>query len=233
MIQPNIIVSISGIPKTGKTHFALTFPPPIKLYSFDLGADFVRTKFPDKEIEIHNFVLPIVDSTDSVWAMPIWEEFYAEYKADIEGGGFQTVVIDTASAVEEVLRQSILEEFKQDKPEKQTLASNEYVARNLRMGTLFSRPRNAGMNLVTIQYLRDEWIKAKNSKRAEPTGNLILDGWNKTEGQADINIEMSTNEKGGKTVMVATIKSNRFDRDLNGQSFDDSDYQELTALLGF
>ena len=232
MIQPNIIVSISGLPKTGKTHFSLTFPEPIKVYSFDLGADFVASKFPKKTIEVHNFTLPIVESESTKWALPIWEEFYAEYKRDIDGGKFKTVVLDTATAVESILRQSTLEELRQDKPGKQKLATNEYVARNLRMTTLFARPRVAGMNLVTIQYLREQWLKSKNSDRAEPTGELVLEGWNQTEGQADIIIEMTTAIKGGKTIMVSTIKSNRFDRDLNGKSFDDTDHTELMALLG-
>jgi len=232
MITPNILVSLSSLPKCGKNHLSYTFPDPIKVYCFNGGADFVRTKFPDKKIEVHNFALPIVESESATWALPVWEEFYSEYKGDVESGKFNTVVLDTATEIEAVLRQATLEELRQDKPGKQKLATNEYIARNLRMTTLFSRPRIAGMNLVSLQYLSGEWVKSKGSDRAEPTGNLVLQGWNQTEGQADLIVEMTTNSKGGKTVMVATIKANRFDRELNGKSFDDTDYTELLALLG-
>lgn len=230
-LVPNILVSISGLPKSGKTHLAMTFPEPIKVFSFDLGADFVRTKFPDKKIDVQNFVLPIVESGNETWALPVWERFYAEFKKVAESGEYQTVVLDTASAVESTLRQAILEELQQDKPGKQKLATNEYVARNLRMAAIFARARTLGINLVTIQYLREQWIRRPGSDKADPTGELIIDGWNQTEGQADVNIEMETKVKAGKTVMIATIKSNRFDRDFNGKQYEDTTYDEVIAVL--
>ena len=236
---PNVLVSISGLPKTGKTFLSFTFPPPIKCFSFDVGSDFVRTRFPDKVIDVQNFSLPIIESEDETWALPVWEEFYSEYKRIVEEQEYQTIVLDTATAVESILRQAILEELQEGKPGKKKLATNEYVARNLRMTALFTRARNSGVNLVTIQYLREQWVKRPGADKADPTGLLIVDGWNQTEGFADINIEMTTKEKTvvegskpvKKTVMVATIKSNRFDREQNGQSFEDTTYDEIIALL--
>lgn len=236
---PNILVSISGLPKTGKTHLAMTFPEPIKVFSFDVGSDFVRTKFSNKVIDVQSFALPIVEAEDETWALPVWAEFSTEYKRVVEGQEYQTIILDTATAVESILRQTILEELQEDKPGKKKLATNEYVARNLRMGALFTRARNNGVNLVTIQYLREQWVKRAGSDKAEPTGALIIDGWNQTEGLADINIEMTTKEKivaegdkpVRKTVMVATIKANRFEREQNGQSFEDTTYDEIVAVL--
>ena len=228
---PNILVSISGLPKTGKTFLSMTFPEPIKVFSFDLGADFVRTKFPDKVIDVQNFNLPIIESESFSWALPVWDDFYKQYKRDVEGGKYQTIVLDTATAVESILRQAILEELQQDKPNKQKLATNEYVARNLRMTALFSRAKVSGVNLATIQYLREQWVRKPGSDKAEPTGELIVDGWNQTEGQADINIEMTTKVKAGRTIMLATIKSNRFEREMNGKQFEDTTYEEIIAIL--
>jgi len=228
---PNILVSISGLPKTGKTFLSMTFPEPIKVFSFDLGADFVRTKFPDKVIDVQNFNLPIIESESFSWALPVWSDFYKQYKRDVEGGKYQTIVLDTATAVESILRQAILEELQQDKPNKQKLATNEYVARNLRMTALFSRAKVSGVNLVTTQYLREQWVRKPGSDKAEPTGELIVDGWNQTEGQADINIEMTTKVKAGRTIMLATIKSNRFEREMNGKQFEDTTYEEIIAIL--
>lgn len=240
---PNILVSVSGLPKTGKTWLSMSFPEPIKIFSFDLGADYVRTKFPDKNIEVQNFAMPIIESEDMTWAAPIWEEFYKDYKETVEGGEYQTVVIDTATAMEAMLRQTVLEELQdvaaEKGKEKQKLATNEYQRRNLRMKAIFDLAKTNGINLVTIQYLGEKWVKRQGSDRAEPTGDLIVQGWNQTEGFADINIEMATKMKlvmenkkpVEKTVMVATIKSNRFDRDQNGKSFEDTTYEELVALL--
>lgn len=242
-LVPNTIVSISGLPKTGKTHLAFTWPEPIKCFSFDLGADFVRTKFPDKVIDVENFVMPVVESEDLAWASPIWGEFYVAYKEAVESREYQTVVIDTATAMEAMLRQTVLEELQDVAGErgkaKQKLATNEYQRRNLRMKAIFDLAKTRGVNLVTIQYLGEKWVKRPGAERAEPTGDLILQGWNQTEGFADVNIEMNAITKMvrankhpvERTVMVATIKSNRFDRDQNGKSFDDTTYDELIALL--
>jgi hypothetical protein len=229
---PNILVSISGEPKTGKSHLAMTFPEPIKIYSFDGGAEFVRKKrFSHKAIEVAHFTLPIIESTDETWALPVWEGFYSQYKQDVESGKYRTLIIDTATAMEATLRQAILEEHQNDKPSKKKLATNEYVARNLRMKAIFDRAAVNGVNLVVIQYLKEEWVRRPGSDKAEPTGKLILDGWNQTEGFADINLEMTTKTEAGRTFMVATIKSNRFEREMNGKSFKDTTYDDITALL--
>jgi hypothetical protein len=232
-LTPNVIFSVSGLPKSGKTHLYMTAPEPIKVYSFDLGADSVRKrKFPNKAIEIHNFYLPIIESEHpQPWAQPVWDEFYSEYKKDVEGGKFKTLAIDTATAVDSILRQAILEEKQEGKPNKEKLATNEYVVRNLRMTAIFARARVAGINLFTVQYLMPEWKKNPNSDKAEPTGRLVPDGWNQTDGQADVVLRMETKIKAGKSVMVCTIDANRFERDFNGKSFEDTTFEEIVTLL--
>jgi len=227
---PNIIVSISGLPKVGKTHFACTFPDPIKIYSFDLGADFVRGKFPDKDITVVNFSLPIIDDEDAdAWALPVWEEFYQMYQTDVVGGTYETLVIDTATALEQVIRQAALEAIQQLKPTKQKLATKDYLVRNLRMKAIFDLAKTNGVNLATIQYMREKWAK-RGGEMPEPTGEIVLSGWEQTEGFADINIEMVTKFT-NKTIMVSTLKSNRFDRDVSGKTFNDFTYDELVTML--
>lgn len=235
--RANMLVSISAKPKSGKSYFSMTFPEPIKIYSFDLGAEFVRkSKFPDKAITIKDFVLPIIDSEHpEPWAQPIWESFYQEYRRDVESGTYQTLVIDTATAVETILRQSVFEELADEAAGKgrlkTKLATNEYTARNLRMSALFGRAKNNGVNLVTIQYLKQEWVKAPGKERAEPTGELVLDGWNQTDGLVDVVLEMEGKFKAGKRVHMTTIKANRFDDSFDGKVFEDTNYEELYALL--
>uniref|UniRef100_A0A6M3KXT6 Putative ATPase domain containing protein n=1 Tax=viral metagenome TaxID=1070528 RepID=A0A6M3KXT6_9ZZZZ len=232
---PNMLVSISGLPKSGKTWLSMTFPEPIKVFSFDSGADFVRTRFPKKEIVVRNFILPVIETEVMSWASEPWDEFYSEFMQSVVDGEYQTVVIDTATAAEIMLRQAILEWLQEEadikNKVKRKLATNEYVARNLRMKAIFDRARVSGINLVTIQYLGERWVRKAGADRAESTGELVLQGWNQTEGYADLNIEMTAKDKGDKTVMIATIKSNRFDRDVNRKSFEDTNFEEIAALL--
>ena len=241
---PNIIVSITGHPKSGKTHLALTFPEPVKVFSFDGGADYVRTKFSDKAIDIVNFQMPLIESEDdSSWAPPIWDDFYKKYKKAVESREYQTLVIDTASTAHTILNQTGFEWLRQEAEgkgkDKKKLAVNEYHTRNLLMKALFDLPKNYGINLVTTQYLGEKWATPPGGKMPEPTGEEKIQGWAQTEAFADINIGMTTRIKivvvdkktVEKTVMMATIKSTRFDRDMIGKAFEDTCYDEIVALM--
>lgn len=223
ILVPNLLVSITGKPKSGKTHLACTFAAPIKIYSFDLGAKYVANKFKDKQIDVLEFDLPIIETTDSQdhYATPVWKAFETEYNKDTESNVYKTLVLDTATAVWSFCRQAITEEKNRKK-----LLEIEYAKPNLKMSSLFAKARVGGKNLVTIQYLRDQYIKG------EATGEKELDGWKYTESQSDLILEISRVTAGEHTVMKTLIKDNRFDRNINGKVLVDTDYEELVALMG-
>jgi hypothetical protein len=214
--------SISAPPKQGKTHLAMTWPGPIKLYSFDQGAKFVKQKsFKDKEIVIEEFILPIID-TDSPkpYAEPIWEKFQKMFQEDCYSGKFKTLVVDTNTALWSICRQAIVEAKNRKK-----LLEVEYALPNLKMSSVFAHPKQAEINLVVINYLKDRYVKGEN------TGEKELNGWGNTEGMVDIVLEMERVTKGGKTTMNTLIKDNRFERDMNGKVFADTCYNDIMALL--
>ena len=221
-IVPYISTSISGLPKSGKTHLALTWPDPLVIYSFEHGARFVATKFPGKSIKIREFKLPIIESDNPApYAEAIWEDFQKTFKEDAYSGQYQTLIIDTGTHLWAVLRQAITES-----KNRRRLTEIEYALPNLKMGSIYSHAAEAGVNLVVLNYLRDKYVKGEN------TGELELSGWGQTEGLVDVVMETARKTSGGKTSMIATIKDNRFDRDVNGQTFTDTTYDELITVLG-
>ena len=234
-LVPNLKINIAGMPKSGKNHIAYSFPDPIKVFCFNGGAKLVARKFPAVKIDVHDFVLPIVESTAEEWALPIWNEFYQEYKEDACSGKYKTLILDTATEVENICQQAVLEDLQESAEEKgrrkERLATTDYLARNLRMKALFDLAQNEGVNLVALNYLKEKWVRRADEKTATNTGELVLDGWARTESQCDLNIELSTRIKAGKKIAVATVKSNRFDWDFDAKSFDNTTYEELYALL--
>lgn len=221
-IEIPILTSISGMPKTGKSYLSMTWPEPIKIYSFDLGAEYVRAKFfPKKKIIISNYELPIIE-TDSPdpYAEKIWDVFQKEFKTDCYSGQYKTLVIDTATQLWAIVRQAITEAKNRKK-----LLEVEYALPNLKMSGVYAHAKKAGINLISINYLKDRYVKGEN------TGVLELNGWGQTEGLVDLVLEMNRVTQGGKTTMNTIIKDNRFIRNENGNVYPDTSYLELTTVL--
>lgn len=240
---PNIAVSVSALPKTGKNHFSCTAPDPIRIYCFNGGADFVAAKFKDKKIEVKNYKLPIVEDVDDTWASPIWEEFSKDVKKDIEEGKFVTYVLDTSTEVENVCQQAVLETTKDEAADKgrdkKKLATNEFLARNLKMKAIYDQIKDSGANLIALQYLKEEWIRTAGEKSATPTGKLVPDGWKRNESQCDVNLEFVRKppvieDKKRVVHVIATITSSRFDDfedSLTGTTITDPTFDDLTTIL--
>lgn len=224
---PNLIVSIAGLPKAGKTHLALTFPAPMVVFSFDLGFEIVRAKFAGKEINVKTYSIPILESSHpKPYAQPIWQEFVKDYKKAIWDKEIKTVVVDPATTVWELDRHAYTEELGQKQ-----LLPVQYSEPNARMSALLTEPRISGVNLVLTHYLRDIYVNDK------ATGELELDGFKRTEGLVDLVLHLQREQRpakgGGKENFIRTIvKDNRYDLALNGMDFENGSYDDLIALLG-
>jgi len=198
----------------------MTFPEPIKLFSFDLGAKLVRAKFPDKQIDVVEYDLPVVDSLsgDVPWATPFWQKVRKDIYDAMDSGEYQTIAIDPFSVVWDICRFSFAEEQNRDKLGK----ARDYGEPNARCRGFFLKASLVGVNLVVTSYLKDEY------KEDKQTGNLILDGWKHTIGMVDIHMTL---ERTGKK-NVATIEDSRFGFDLIGHKFEMPTYEDLSILLG-
>lgn len=226
---PNLLINISGDPKSGKTHIGLTFPDPILVYSFDLrGAELLLSKkeFKDKQIEIRRYMPPIVESLTPDKESPVfWEEIRKNYKKDIESGKYKSVLLDPATMLWEIIRNAWVVEN-----ERQRLLRRDYGVPNARMTYMLTSPLISGMNVVSINYLRDVYIDDK------ATGEKEIDGFKRTEGLADFVLftRMVTigSGKDRRNIVKTRVEKCRFDRDLNGMELEDTTYSELLTLLG-
>ena len=222
---PNIFASISGDPKTGKTHLALTFPDPIVVYSFDLrGAELLLDKpvFKDKKIEVRKFMPPICDTLTPDKEAPLfWDSIKDSYRADIESGKFKTVVVDPATMLWEIIRNAWTVEN-----DRQRLLRRDYGVPNARMTWILTSPLVVGMNVASVTYLKDVYVDDK------ATGAKEVDGFKRTQGLADIVLLTEMIGKKEKVKVKTTIEHCRFDRELNGVELTDTDYSELMTLLG-
>jgi len=226
MIVPNVVVSIKGEPKSGKTHFALTFPAPIFVASFDLGTQFVANKFPGKQIDIVQYPTAlVVDIVGVVQAcQDVYKKVAEDYRAAVEAD-YQTLVIDTGTALWEIIRTAFTEERESSGGSRKPGAL-EYVEPNRRMAAFFTLPQILGKNLVVTSHLKEKW------EGGVATGQFILDGFKKTEAYADVCLTIEMKGQKEKSYTEVVVTDNRYDRVLNGETMRDATYNDLLALLG-
>lgn len=228
MIMPNLIVSEAGGAKTGKTHLAFTFPEPIVVFSFDIGQEPVLAKFPDKDIKVIPYIIPLYETVRAVGMKKdisnLWAEFSADFKDAADKPTVKTLIVDTATALYEICRIGRSGELGRE------LAPIEYGDVYLRMKALIHRARITGQNLVLTHYLKDIYVGDK------PTGEKALDGWRHTEGEVDVVLttrrEVKVVGQKKENVIITTIKDNRYDLALNGLESINMTYDDLITLLG-
>ena len=225
-INVPIVTAISGNPKTGKTHLAFTFPGPIAYFEFDIrGAAPVLHKFPDKQIDVYAYPLPIIDSDPpELYAFDLTAKFFADYQDVIESGKYQTIVLDTTSMIWRIIGHAEAEALNQKK-----ILKVQYYRPNLRMNSIFTRGKIAGVNMVAIQYLKDVY------RADQPTGEQASDGWTQIEATADVIIWTARKSLGKDKTGVtfeATIMANRYEPNADGTVLRDTSYGEIYAMLG-
>lgn len=224
-----IVCAIEGNPKTGKTHLSLTFPDPIKVFSFDAGCKIVAAKFPDKAIDIEEYSLPIIDSlgTKDAGFEDLWKKVKADIEKAVASGEYKTIVIDTGTHLWEIIRYAWNEE--NDKAVGAGGKARTYGEPNARMYGIVMRAQVAGVNLVITHHLKDRWVKDEN------TGEKELDGWRRTEGLADVvllteRVQRTIKDK-EQAVIQTTLKECRFGLALCGYQQDMMTYEDLAAIL--
>lgn len=226
-VIPNLTFSVRGEPKSGKTHFAMTFPEPIKLFSFDVGASFLRSKpqFSAKDIDVSEYYVPVVGIDDEGFST-FWQgkDGKSGLKKDIhdclDPRLYKTVVIDTATTLWDIMK-GAWGEIRGKK-----LMARDYAVPNSWFYQIVNRCRPQGINLVLIGYVADVWVNDQS------TGEKKFSGFNQTEALADVCLQMTAEGKGAKAVNKATILAYRFDRTKSGVVLPDPTYADLISELG-
>ena len=227
MTIPNILVSVAAPRKAGKTHFSLTFPAPIYVMSFDIGTQFVVDKFPDKEIVIAQYPTALLAEVSGLVDSCL--QSYVQIAADFNkavGGNYKTIVIDTGTALWEIVRIAFAEEREEEgKPLNPKKGALEYAQPNRRMAAFFAKAQLTGVNLVVNSHLKEQWAGG------QPTGELVLSGFGQTEAYSDVCLSMEMKGTKQEVKTISTIIDCRFARELRGETLVDATYNDIIALM--
>jgi len=189
-----IILSISGMDKQGKTHFALTAPGPLALFSTDIGEEGVVEKFGDKDIQLLR--LEHVDEDDpTTEAEGEFDRFKEAYYYALKGKRFRTLVIDTATEIWELLRLARFGRLTQVMPYQYGPVNKEYRE-------LIRDAYKQDKNIVLIHKMKPKYV---NDKR---TGEYERSGFGDTGFLVQVNAEIYRDEDGDFVLWVQNCRKN-------------------------
>lgn len=185
-IRPRIIGVSQGEVGTGKTHFWLTAPGPIVVFSLDKGLEGVVEPFTtDKEIRIREydwFPPPVNDDTEEedrkqfqTEAQKIRDQFVEDLEIACQHA--RTVLLDKETDIWELFRYA---EFGAPND-----APRNYPALNQRMRRVINLPKALDINFGCIQGMKDEWgtkVKGDGGTKGFNTGRRIPQGFSELEG---------------------------------------------------
>lgn len=159
-IRKRLILLLCGREKQGKTHFALTAPDPIAYINFDVGEEGViqKAKAMGKTIFHQKFRRPMTfdhsGSASATGAQEEWIRFSKTWYKLIEVPGLRTIILDTETEANELIRLARLGKLSQVKP-------HHYGPVNAEYDSLLKSAYDSGLNVVLIDKMKKEY---KNDK---------------------------------------------------------------------
>jgi hypothetical protein len=194
-VQHRLVVSVSGLEKQGKTHFALTAPDPIVLFNFDVGLEGMIQKFrEEKKIWVLDLDVPKHHEP----AEREWNRFLKIYDLMWERTDVRTIIIDTATELWELLRMARFGKLTQVKPHHYGPVNAEF--RELIRRAFVGKATNK--NLILLHKRRPQYIDDKRTKDYERAG------FSGTGYLVQINLMAERDEDGDFTLYIEDCRQN-------------------------
>lgn len=159
-VQPRIVISVCGLEKQGKTHFALTAPGPIALFNLDIGTEGVVNKFvrEGKQIAVYDMSMPDVNEAEAVW-----EKFAKAYRGVLKDKWVRTIVWDTATEMWELLRLARFGKLTQVMP-------YHYGPVNAEYRKLLRAAYDSNKNVILLHKMKAVYVNDKRTSDYERAG---------------------------------------------------------------
>ena len=217
-----------GLPKSGKTHWAFSFPGPIAAIEIgETGVEDLAYKFAKSGKVIKHF--PIVSDQLSMnldGHRKILLDFEKALKTAVADKEVKTIVIDSMSMLWRSIRKVKTEEgFQESQRNKRNQADFE-LANDYHEQIVQVVRQRTDLNLVLVHRHRNVWAQDGEGK-ARDTGEVESRDYKGLENI--VKIVAKTEAKGGKYYTVLELC--RFDARLNGRVFEEWDYDKMIEFL--
>lgn len=160
-VQDRMIVSVRGLEKQGKTHFALTAPDPIAVFSLDIGTEGVVSKFKRDGKKI--IIKDLSTGGDADEGEKVWEGFKKAYSACLQDSQVKTVVIDTETELWELIRLARFGKLTQVMPYHYGPVNGEYRK-------VIREAYDSSKNLILLHKMKPKYVNDKRTNEYERAG---------------------------------------------------------------
>lgn len=219
---PRIIGSLVGPPGSGKTHFGLTAPGPIVLFSLDFGTEGTvdQQVFEGKDIRVVPYEWVIdPDKSDTELreeAQVLRNKFKEEYFIACEHA--RTVIVDKETELWNLVRYAEFGSPKADVP-------RDFDKANQYMRMLINYPKKFTTNALFIEDTKEEWAAATRK-----SGDVKRAGFRELEGL--VNVDLWTTRLGGGKFSTHVGKAKGPGAtDVHEKDFENLDFATLGMLL--
>jgi len=174
-IHKRIILSVEGLEKQGKTHFALGAPGPVLLFNMDVGLEGVISKFPDKEIKVYNLPMPQLNTqTTQTEAEQQWNKFVDVWERILGIKDVRTIVVDTATELWDLARVAYFGKISQVKP-------HHYVHINSEFRRVIRMPLDkSDKNVIFLHQMKKKYVNKGDKADSVWDGTYERSGFNNT-----------------------------------------------------
>lgn len=219
VVRPRVVVSIDGLPKTGKTTLALTAASTIAIVNLNFGLEYVASKFKDAGKDILTYdaskrLAGMVGMSTDERGMEcdiIMKETEEVVQDALRTQNVRTILIDTGTELWEVARYGTI-----GSEGGRGVAARDYGDANAFMRRIIKAAYSTDhVSLIIVHHTKEAWANNK------PTGLNIRDGWKNIGAEIQFSIlteveetiNRRTRRKQGET-FYATIKECRINREM-------------------
>lgn len=226
------IVTVDGRQKEGKSTVALSLPGPVVMFDLDKRADFaIRRAQKEWGKVIETCPLPVIrnigtatDDKAQAMCREFLETFHRNYDLALQAAAdkrIKSIIVDDATELWDLILMANYGKMTKIIPRDRQTANNE-------MREIVRRARSFPVNVAFVGKAKEVWIDDK------PSGRFTRAGFKELGGLVDntlfVELKKGTGREAAKTFQQITVTNCGVDRDLNGRTVREDEWEGFQPL---
>ena len=211
-----LVMRIGGFDKEGKTHFALTMPPPIALMNIDRGLEGMYEKFArEKELHISDDFRAMPSETQEENGVR-WDAIMSAYISALEDPHIRSILYDTDTEAWEIARLAYLGKLV-------GVRELHYPEVNSIFRKVIDMALAHDKNVIFTCRMRKQYVKSKSAEgkdKAIWNGKYEESGFSEFGSIAQATLRAKIINENGENIPTIRVVNCRQNMQMNGEVFE-------------